>query len=78
MAAVDDLQSAYDGYAAILKQLTLDRLGTNNQPKPTYSIDGKTVNWTEYQSMVLRQMTDLRKEIVAAGGPYILRTRVSP
>lgn len=44
--------------------------------KPTYSIAGRSVPWTEYQAFLKQQITDLDAMIAAAGGdgdpPYIV------
>lgn len=56
MAAIDDLRSAYAGYAARLKDLSLN-------PKPDYEVDGQKVSWGLYQEMLLKNMKALRVEI---------------
>lgn len=58
MAAIDDLREAYTNMAARLKEITAT-------PKPTYTIDGQTVLWGQYQRLLLEQMKNLRAEIEA-------------
>lgn len=69
MAASDDLQSAYDNYAALLKQVTAAG------PKTTYSIDGKSVDWLGYQRFIIESMKTLKQEIISAQGPFEIRSR---
>lgn len=44
------------------------------RPKPTYTKDGISYDWTGYQQMLLEAIKSLRDLIVAEGGPYELRT----
>lgn len=59
--AIDDIIEAADG-AGIPR------------PKPTYSKDGISYDWTGYQSMILQAIKDLKELIVAESGPYEVRT----
>lgn len=69
MAAVDDLQSAYNQMATRMKEITAS-------PKPSYSIDGESYSWAEYQSFLLTGMKQLREEIAAASNyPYELHSQ---
>lgn len=77
MSALSDLEDAYENYCGILKRLTQDAR-ENPQGRPTYSVDGKSISWTEYQGMVIDKLVTLRKEIAAASGPYMYRTRARP
>lgn len=77
MAAIDDLKAARNNYAAILKRLTQDAL-ENPSAKPTYSIDGKNVGWTEYQSMIMDKYLLLEEMIQRASGPFQYSTRMRP
>lgn len=58
---LENLNAAYDGYAAQLASLAVN-------PKPSYEIDGQIVKWGEFQEMLLKQMKMLRIEIDEAGG----------
>lgn len=63
-----NLESARDNLATILAEITAD-------PKPSYSVEGKSISWNEYQSMILSQMANLEAMIQRAAGPFELRTR---
>jgi len=52
MAAIDDLRSAKDNMAANLLAITAN-------PKPSYSIDGQSVSWSEYHKMLLEGITSI-------------------
>lgn len=45
------------------------------RPKVTYTEDGATYNWTEYQTFVIQQLETLEKTIQIVGGPFEVRTR---
>jgi hypothetical protein len=51
----ENLQTAYDNYATILADIS-------ESPKPTYSLDGQSFSWTEYQRFLLEQMAAIRME----------------
>lgn len=51
----ENLATAYANYATILAEIS-------ENPKPTYSIDGQSVSWTEYQRFLLEQMAAIRME----------------
>ena len=38
-------------------------------PKPSYSIDGQSVDWNGYRAAVLKQIADLNALMSAAEGP---------
>lgn len=44
------------------------------QPKPTYSLDGESYDWTGYQTMILANMKALKELITLESGPYEIRT----
>lgn len=71
-----DLKQARANYAGLLKQLTQDALG-NPQAKPTYSLDGKSVSWMEYQGFIMDKMDMLEKMIqrASARGGFEVRSR---
>lgn len=84
------LQRAYANYALILVQLTQVIAAPNRdnidalvaaadgagilRPKPTYSLDGESYDWTGYQSMVIQQMKALKELIALESGPYNIVT----
>jgi hypothetical protein len=37
--------------------------------KPTYSLDGQVVSWTEYQDMLMRQLANINN-LINAEEPY--------
>ena len=47
------------------------------RPKPTYSLDGESYDWTGYQQFIVSQLEALDKAIVRAGGPYEVNTRAA-
>jgi hypothetical protein len=54
--SAENLQTAYDNYATILAEIS-------ESPKPTYSLDGQSFSWTEYQRFLLEQMKAIRDEM---------------
>lgn len=63
--ARENLRTARDNVALLIKQIT-------ENPKPNYSIDGKSVSWADY----LRTLTEQFKTLEAlANGPYEVRSR---
>ena len=58
--------------ANILAQLaTLTDASTR---KLSYSIDGQSVSWTEYQDMLFRQLDNVNKQLQAAR-PFVVVSR---
>lgn len=39
-------------------------------PKPTYSLDGQTIDWNTYQSMLMAQLAAINNLIVIESGPF--------
>lgn len=44
-------------------------------PKPSYGIDGLSVQWESYAESLLRQIDQIDKLIIRAGGPFEVRSR---
>jgi hypothetical protein len=44
------------------------------RPKPTWSADGESFDWTGYQAMLLTNMKALKELIALESGPYEIRT----
>lgn len=65
------LQLAYQNCALQLASIT-------GAPKPTYSIDGETVSWTEYKAQLVKDLKDLNEQIQIAGGVFELQTVMLP
>jgi len=66
----DTLQTAYSNFCNILAQITAN-------PRPTYSLDGKSVSWNEYYSMILSNMENVRRQMIFAAGPFEVRSTVT-
>lgn len=59
----ENLETARDNIAAIIAEITAD-------PKPTYSLEGQSVSWESYLSMLLDKQEVLNKAIQQAGSPF--------
>ena len=84
------LQQVKSNYARILILLTevianptqanidaiIDAAGSASivSPKPTYSADGVSYDWTGYQSFIIQQYEQLMKLIALESGPYEIRS----
>jgi tartrate dehydratase beta subunit/fumarate hydratase class I family protein len=68
MAYPDDLTTARDSAAARLVEVLSEK-------KPSYSIDGESISWTEYAAMLTKQIEDLTKAIQIAAGPFEITNR---
>lgn len=57
--------------AAEIKALALTRLAeTLANPKPSYSIDGQSVSWAEYQKMLQETIRWADEQAAVDAGPY--------
>lgn len=65
MAYLDDLVSIRDNLVAELKAETARRASLG--PKPTYSVGGKSVDWTGYVVAMQKLIADQNAFIIAAG-----------
>jgi hypothetical protein len=70
-SVLTNLQAAKANVAAILAQITAD-------PKPSYSIDGQSVSWESYFSMLTGKLEALNKLIQVEGGPFEQKTQALP
>lgn len=43
-------------------------------PQPSYSLDGESVSWADYQRMLTDQIKAINELIAIEGSPYELRT----
>lgn len=68
MSYLDDLATARDNFAAKLAEISVS-------PKPSYSIDGQSVSWTDYYRFLSDQVDKLNEQI-AAGQPFEIEHRV--
>jgi len=71
MAAIDDLNTAINQVAATIKDITLN-------PKPDYSVNGQSVSWASYLSMLTDQITKLQQAQQTLAGPYQRISRMRP
>jgi len=71
MAANDDLATAITQIAAQIKDITAD-------PKPTYSVNGQSVSWESYLSMLTEQLIKLQTAQQSLAGPYQRVSRMRP
>ena len=65
-----DLQAIKSNLIQILKNETAWQVV--HGAKPSYQIDGKNVQWTEYRQMVLEKIKDLNDLIQLEDGPWQL------
>lgn len=84
------MQRAYSNYARILVSLTQVIAAPNRdnidaliasadgagimRPKPTYSLDGESYDWTGYQTAILANMKALKELMALESGPYNIVT----
>lgn len=68
MAVIDDLETAKANIAALLASITAN-------PKPDYSVDGKSVSWATYFRTLTEQLDAINKLIQTEGGPQWLSTQ---
>lgn len=71
MAAVDDLGAAINQVAAQIKDITAN-------PKPDYSVNGQSISWASYLSMLTEQITKLQQAQQSLAGPYQRISRIRP
>lgn len=63
---------------ATIKSRILADLAQLSDPtarKPTYSVDGMSVSWTEYRRLLLEQLKDVNA-LIQAETPYEIRSQV--
>ena len=63
----ENYDSALDNYARLLAEISANR-------KPSYSIDGQSVSWTEYQRFLVDQIKALQELEQTSAGPFEVRT----
>lgn len=64
----ENLTTALNNVAVLIRDLTAD-------PKPDYSVDGKSYSWSSYLSMLLSQQKALEDALARATGPYEVSNR---
>lgn len=60
---LENLQTAYTNVCTKLADVTAS-------PKPSYSVDGKSVSWGEHYKQLTTLRDDLKKAIVNEEGPF--------
>lgn len=68
MAALDDLNTVKSQLIAQLKNITLN-------PKLSYSLDGQSVSWSDYQRWLVQAISEVNKLIQIEGGIVELETQ---
>lgn len=71
MALADSTGTLY----AALANLDANIAAVTASPKPDYSLDGKSVSWAGYLSMLLSQREKLVAAIIQAEGPTELHVQ---
>jgi len=61
MGYIDDLKTTREQVAARLKEITAEQ-------KPSYSVNGQTVQWSAYHNMLSEQLARLNKLIAEGDG----------
>ena len=64
-----DLENLTSRRSAILAELAA------GPSRPSYTIDGQSVDWNGYRSSLLSELTMLNEQIAAAEGPWEIETR---
>ncbi len=55
----------------------LTKLATESaNPRPNYSVDGRSFTWDDYRSSLINQIEQLNKMIIRAGGAQEITTQV--
>lgn len=74
MTTQQRLQQAYDDMAVTLAME--QAYCAAHGPKPTYSLDGESYSWNEWEEGTIRKLEALKKLIQLEGGPYIISSRM--
>lgn len=69
MTVVADLTTARENYAARLAAIS-----ALTEDKPSYSVDGRSISWTEYQAFLVDKIEHLTKQIQALQGAIEIQT----
>ena len=68
MAYVDDLKTIRTQLVARITEVTAS-------PKPSYSVDGQAVSWTQYLAELRKQLQEINEQINQADGPFEFHTQ---
>lgn len=63
MTYIEDLETIRDQTASKLAAHMTGEI------KPTYSVDGRSFDWTGYRRELRKQLEDINMDIIRAGGP---------
>ena len=66
-----------DNLAQVKSNLIAILADMSAHPKPTYSLDGKSVSWAEYYSMIFNNLENVNRQIVFCQGPFEVRSVVT-
>lgn len=56
------------------QQILANLVSITANPKPTYSLDGQSVSWESYHSMLVTQLAAINDLIVIESGPFVFQT----
>lgn len=69
--ASENVQYAIDNIAAQIREITAN-------PKPDYSVNGQSVNWSSYLDMLSKQLETLQRAQQSLAGPFQRVSRMRP
>jgi hypothetical protein len=73
--AFSGLGSQVQQLQTIMQQIDQRMVELTAQSKPTYSVDGQSISWESYFSMLSTQRKAV-EEMLQRAQPYMVRTRV--
>lgn len=69
----DNLKTIRANYIQLLADESAYQVA--NGPKPSYSIDGETVQWDEWRDKTMARIDALTDQIIRLTGPVLIRSR---
>lgn len=73
---IADLKEIRSNIIASLKAETAYQVA--NGPKPSYSIDGESVNWDTWRDSMQRKVIEITEAILQTQGPVMVASRGRP
>ena len=70
---VDNLRSIRSNYIATLAAESAAQV--TNGPKPSYSLDGESVNWDTWRDSMMARIDSISKVIQNLQSPFVIRSR---
>lgn len=67
-AALANINTAILNVSSLIQQITAN-------PQPSYSVQGVSVSWADYLSMLVEQQAKLQEIYIYLSGPYSLVTQ---